>query len=253
MPTCSSSYTKPCLFTGLADRQNPGMSTTLTAISSMATRAVLAELAAAWRQRSGVALAIESVGGVDAARRVVAGEGFDLVFLAADAVDKLMAGGHLRAYSRTDLMVSPVAVAVRQGESAPDISTEQALRQAVLAAPTIGYSTGPSGVALLALFQRWGMDPSIKDRLRQAPAGMPVARLVAQGEVALGFQQLSELLAAPGITVLGPLPEAVQINTVFSGALGLAANPVPAAQDCLAYFCSAEAEAAKRRHGMTPA
>lgn len=229
------------------------MSATLTAISSMATRAVLAELAAAWQQHSGVALAIESVGGVDAARRVVAGEAFDLVFLAAEAIDKLMASGHLRAHSRTDLMVSAVAVAARQGTSVPDISSEQALRQAVLAAPTIGYSTGPSGVALLSLFQRWGICDALQGRLIQAPAGVPVARLVAQGEVALGFQQLSELLGAPGITVLGPLPEAVQINTVFSGALGLTDSPVPAAQDCLAAFCSAEAEAAKRRHGMTPA
>lgn len=217
----------------------------------MATRGVLTELAQAWQQRSGLALAIESVGGVDAARRVQAGEAFDLVFLAADAIDKLLAGGHLRAGSRVDLMVSSVAVAVAEGAAAPDIGSETALRQAVLAAPAIGYSTGPSGVALLALFQRWGMADALASRLVQAPAGVPVATLLARGEVALGFQQRSELLGAPGITVLGDLPAPVQINTVFSAGLGLGSGA--AASACLAFMASADANAAKRRHGMAPA
>ena len=125
---------------------------TLKAISSMATRQVLAELADAWQRRSGEIVAIESVGGVDAARRVQAGEPFDVVFLAADAIDKLAAAGRVVPGSKVDLFRSPVAVAVRAGSVHPDIASEAALRQAVLEAPSIGYSTGPSGVALVKLF-----------------------------------------------------------------------------------------------------
>src|SRR5262245_26749097 len=124
------------------------MTAMLKGISSMATRQVLADLAQAWEQRSGRPVAIESVGGVDAAKRVAAGEAFDFVVLAADAIDKLIAGGSVVPGSCVDLVDSGVSIAVRAGAARPDLSTEDALRRAVLAAPTVGYSTGPSGVAL---------------------------------------------------------------------------------------------------------
>lgn len=219
----------------------------------MATRALLAELAAAYEARSGTRILIESVGGVDAARRVEAGEAFDVVFLASDAIDKLAAAGKVPAGSRVDLVRSGVSVAVRAGAPLPDISTEEALRQAVLAAPTIGYSTGPSGTALLQLFERWGMAAQLQGRLRQARAGVPVGSMVAGGEVALGFQQLSELIHLEGIAIVGPLPPAVQILTVFSGAPVAASGQAAAVQALLAYMASPEATAAKHRQGMEPA
>src|SRR5438552_4064213 len=114
----------------------------LRGISSMATRQVLAELAADYEKKADCSVLVESVGGVDAAKRVQAGEPFDVVFLSADAVDKLIAAG--KAEGRVDLVRSGVAVAVKAGAAHPDISTESALKQAVLAAPTVGYSTGPS-------------------------------------------------------------------------------------------------------------
>ena len=101
----------------------------------MATRALLAELTAACAQRHRRAGAHQAVGGVDAARRVAAGEAFDVVVLASDAIDKLIAAGHLPAGSRVDLVRSPVAVAVRAGAPVPDISSAAALRATVLAAP----------------------------------------------------------------------------------------------------------------------
>ena len=195
------------------------MSAVLRGISSMATREVLAELAAAHGQRSGEPVQIESVGGVDAARRVQAGEPFDFVVLASDAIDKLAATGALLAGSKADLVRSPVAVAVREGAALPDLASEDALRRAVQAAATIGYSTGPSGTALLRLFERWGLAAELKPRLVQAPPGVPVGALVARGEVALGFQQLSELIHQDGIALAGVLPPPVAIITTFSGAV----------------------------------
>ena len=78
----------------------------------MATRQVLADLVAGFAQQSGTQAAIESVGGVDAAKRVAAGEAFDVVILASDAIDKLMAAGHLVHGSKVDWVHSGVAVAV---------------------------------------------------------------------------------------------------------------------------------------------
>jgi molybdate transport system substrate-binding protein len=219
----------------------------------MATRLLLNALAADYTAQTGQVVAIESVGGVDAARRVQAGEVFDAVFLASDAIDKLQTAGHLQSGSRLDLVHSGVAVAVQAGAAQPDISTEDAVRAAVLAAPTLSYSTGPSGVALAKLFERWGIADTIKDRIVQAPPGVPVGTLVARGEVALGFQQLSELIHVEGIRIVGPLPPAIQITTTFSAGVGSQSTQPEAVRALLAFMASPQAAVAKQREGMQPA
>ena len=219
----------------------------------MATRLLLAELAALYEARSGWALSLTSVGGVDAAKRVQAGETFDLVFLAADAIEKLAQSGHVLADSVVPLAISGVAVAVPEGAAVPDLSTEEAVKQAVLAAPVISYSTGPSGTALLALLARWGITDLLKDRLLQAPPGVPVGELVAQGKATLGFQQLSELMHISGITLAGALPASVAIDTTFCGAVAATSAHAQAAREALAFMVSADADDAKHRQGMRPA
>jgi len=224
----------------------------ITGISSMATRSVLAELARAFEVRSGSKVAIESVGGIDAAMRVQAGEALDVVVLARDAIDRLLEAGHLVPGTEVDLARSGVAVAVRSGAPRPDIRSEEALRHAVLKARTVGYSTGPSGVALRKVFERWGIADLLRDRIVTAPPGVPVGALVARGEVELGFQQLSELAHVVGIEVLGPLPAEIQIVTTFSAAVGARAHQHDAARALLAFMTSADAAEAKRREGMDP-
>ncbi len=228
--------------------------TTLRLISSMATKPLLADLAALYRaQAPGVEVQVESVGGVDAAKRVEAGEAFDGVVLASNAIDKLIASGHVLSGSRTDLVRSGVAVAVPAGTPVPDISTEAALKAAVLAAPTLGYSTGPSGVQLAKQFEAWGIAEQIAPRIVQAKPGVPVASLVAKGEVALGFQQLSEMLGVPGITLVGGLPKEVEIITTFSGSVAAACQQPDAMRALLAFWRSPACDALKRQHGMDPA
>jgi molybdate transport system substrate-binding protein len=225
----------------------------ITGISSMAMRQVLAELGDAYEQQSGRRVSIVSVGGVDAARRVGDGEAFDFVVLAAPAIEQLAAGGRVDPGSRTDLARSGVAIAVAAGAVRPDISTESAIRDAVLRARSIGYSTGPSGVYLVRLFERWGIADAIAPRIVQAPPGLPVATLMARGDVELGFQQLSELMHLPGIDVIGPLPPEIQVTTVFSAAVCTASKCSSAAKALLSFLASPDADAAKRRHGMEPA
>ncbi len=233
--------------------KNRGMTNPITGISSMATRLVLAELAEAYRARSGVVVAIESVGGVDAARRVQTGEALDVVILAADAIDKLIGSGHAVAGSRSDVVRSEVAIGVRAGASRPDVASEESLRRAVLTARTLGYSTGPSGTALLELFERWGVADALRERIVQVPAGVPVAQLVADGRVDLGFQQRSEMAGAPGVDVIGAMPPGCEIVTVFSAALCAASTQPDAVRTLLAFLQSPETADIKRRHGMEPA
>jgi molybdate transport system substrate-binding protein len=228
--------------------------TTLRLISSMATKPLLADLVALYKaQAPDVQVLVESVGGVDAAKRIQAGEAFDSVVLASDAIDKLIASGHVLAGSRVDLVQSGVAVAVPEGQPAPDISTEAALKGAVLAAPTLGYSTGPSGVQLAKQFEVWGIAEQIKDRIVQAKPGVPVGALIAQGEVALGFQQLSEMRGVKGITVLGPLPQAVQIITTFSGSVACSSHQADAVRALLGFWSSPACTPLKLQHGMSAA
>jgi len=219
----------------------------------MATRLLLSELCGAYQSQTGLAVAFESVGGVDAAKRVQAGEAFDIVALASDAIDKLIAAGRVDGSSKVDLVYSGVSVAVPAGAPAIAIDTEAAVRDAVLNAASISYSTGPSGVALVQLFERWGISAQIASKIVQAPPGVPVGSLVAKGEVALGFQQLSELIHLPGIQLLGPLPPAIQITTTFSAAVATTSQQPAAALAALAYFCSPQTAEAKRRQGMDPA
>ena len=229
------------------------MSSDIKGISSMATRQVLADLVLAYQASADVVVAIESVGGVDAAKRVLAGEAFDVVILASDAIAKLVSAGRVVEGSPVDLVHSGVAVAVRSGAPLPDIPSEDAMRQAVLAARTISYSTGPSGVALAQLFERWGIADEIKNRIVQAPPGVPVGALVARGDVDLGFQQLSELLHVPGITIVGPLPAAIQITTTFTAGLVAGSTQPDAVRAMLDFMRSPAAAEAKRRQGMEPA
>jgi molybdate transport system substrate-binding protein len=230
---------------------DPSSPHSLRGISSMATRQLLAELAHRYQHNGGTRVDFVSVGGVDAARRVAAGEPFDLVVLAADALDALIAAGHLRAASRRALADSAVAVAVPAGATLPDIGSEDALRRALLAARRIGYSTGPSGNALLRLFERWGLASTLADRLVQARAGVPVGSLIAGGEVDIGFQQHSELQGIDGITLLGGLPPGLEIVTCFAGAVAVGSAEAEAAQALLDFMTAPANAALKQRHGMT--
>lgn len=218
----------------------------------MATRQLLMELAAQFEAQSGLKVRLEAVGGVDAAKRVRAAEAFDLVVLASNVIDALIAEG-LIVGSRVDVVTSAIAIGVKAGIPHPDIGSAEALKRAVLASSTIGYSTGPSGTYLAGLFEKWGIGETVKDRIVIAPPGVPVAALVARGEIELGFQQLSELAGAPGVDVIGMLPPEIQSLTTFSGGVARSSEQREPAQRLLAFMASPEVADLKRRHGMDPA
>jgi molybdate transport system substrate-binding protein len=221
----------------------------LHVISSMATRQLLNELVADFSRASSTPIQAEAAGGVAVAGRVRAGERFDLVVLADDALQSLAAEGWVQA--PRIFADSSLAVAVPAGSPRPAIDTAEAFRAALTAAETIGYSTGPSGQALLQQLKDWGLHDALLPRLRQAPVGVPVAAMLASGEAGLGIQQRSELLGQPGIALLGSLPAGIDVRTRFSIALGRAA--APAAAGLRDFLCSGEATRTIVRHGMASA
>jgi molybdate transport system substrate-binding protein len=229
------------------------MSVFAVGISSMATRQILSELAAAYEEATGEVITIESVGGVDAAKRIRAGEAFDFAVLASDALQKLEADGHLVPGSIIEVAESPMAMAVRAGAPKSDPLDEAAVHNAMANAKAIGISTGPSGTHVQQLARDWGLEgEGVASHLVQAKPGVPVAKLLADGEVEVGFQQLSEMLGAPGIEIVGLLPESLQPGTVFAAALCKAAAHPDAARAFIEYLVSDETAETKRQHGMIP-
>lgn len=230
------------------------MVTTITGISSMATRQVLAELAARYGAATGQTVSIAAMGGVDAVKRVRAGDAIDLVILAADVIETLESEGHLVAGNSAAFVRSSMAMAVRAGASRPQIGSGEAVKAALMGARSIGYSTGPSGTHLLGVLKSWGLDPAAEPgRFVQAKPGIPVAKLIAGGEAAVGIQQLSEFLGEPGIDIVGILPPPVQTVTTFYIGIGARSAHVEEARAAVAYFNGPETIETKRRFGLEPA
>ena len=218
----------------------------------MATRRLLGEMIAQFEKTSPHRVALESVGGLDAAKRVRAGEPLDVVVLAREVIDDLIGAARIVQGSRVDVAVSAIGVAVRSGTRHPDISSADGVKAAVLAARRIGYSTGPSGQYLAKLFASWDPDGRLKDRITVAPVGVPVGSLVARGDIELAFQQLSEL-GGDGIDVVGQLPPDIQMMTTFSGGVARASAQPDAARALLAFMASPALTPIKREHGMDAA
>jgi molybdate transport system substrate-binding protein len=221
-------------------------------MSSSAMKAAFLELVPGFERATGHKVVTSWIPGVDLLRRVKDGETGDLVIMQAGSIDELIRLGRIAPGSRVDLAKSGVGVAVRAGATKPDISSAAALKRALLAAKSIAYSTGPSGVYLAGLCQRLGIADQLKPRIRQVK-GEPVGAVVARGEAEIGFQQVSELLPVPGIDFLGPLPADIQQITVFSAGLQVGARE-PAAARALVEFITAPAAAPViRKKGLEPA
>jgi molybdate transport system substrate-binding protein len=225
----------------------------IAGLSSMATRHLLADLARAYELYSGVSVEFRSMGGVEAAKLVRTGDPANVVVLASKVMESLEAEGHIAEGSIREFARSEIGIAVPAGSPRISVESEQAVRQAMLEARTIGYSTGPSGDHFMVLCKKWGLAESMGARAFQSPPGVPVATLVARGDADVGIQQLSELIGQPGIEVVGALPPEIQAVTIFSAGVSKNSAVLEAPRALVAYLTSSDAQDAKRRHGMEPA
>ena len=222
-------------------------------MSSNAMREALLELFPGFEQASGHKVVPRFVGGVDIMKRMAAGETCDLVIMSGPQIDQLIAQGTVASGSRVDLVRSGIGVAVRAGAPRPDIGTAEAVKRALLAAKSITYSSGPSGVYLANLFVRLGIADQLKPKIKQVPPGVPAGSLVASGEAEIGFQQISELMPVSGIDLIGPLPPEIQEITVFSGGIHVAAMQPDAAKALMQFITAPAAASIITRKGLDPA
>jgi len=191
-------------------------------------------------------------GTADMVKRLKGGETVDLVIVGSNSLDELINLGKIEPGSRVDFVKSGVGVAVRAGARKPNISSGDAVKQALLSASSIGYSSGPSGVYLDGLFQRMGIAEQLKSKLKQPPSGGSVGEMVARGEVEVGFQQVSELIHVSGIDFLGPLPPDIQQITVFSTGIHTGAMKPDAAKALVRFLTSPSAAMVIKKNGMEP-
>ncbi len=215
-------------------------------------REFYAELVSQFEKETGHKVSTVWAGTVDVNKRISGGETVDLVIMAGNSLDELTRLGKIVPGSRVDVAKSGIGLAVRAGTPRPDISSGEAVKQTLLAARSIAYSSGPSGVYLAGLVQRMGIADQIKQKMKQIPPGGAVGELVARGEAEIGLHQMSELLPVKGIDIVGPLPPDVQQITVFSAGLHAGASNPDAAKALVRFISAPSAAAVIKKHGMEP-
>lgn len=185
--------------------------------------------------------------------RLSRGEPIDVVIMVGSSLDDLIKQGKVAGDSKAILASSKIAVAIKSGTPAPDISTVEHLKQALLNARSIAYSDSASGVYLsTVLFPRLGIAEQIRNKARMIPAE-PVAKVVARGEAEIGFQQLSELIPEPGIQIVGLLPEEAQKVTLFSAGVVTDSKQPQAARALVQFLASPAASPTIKVTGLEPA
>ncbi|HYC17257.1 MAG TPA: substrate-binding domain-containing protein [Pseudolabrys sp.] len=221
-------------------------------LSTQATEGTYRELAPQFEMATGHKVTTIFSGTLDVQKRLAAGESYDMIIMAGPAIDAQIKAGKVVAGSRVDIAKSGVAVGVPKGAPKPDIGSVEALKKTLLAAKSIGYSTGPSGVYLISLFEKLGVADQVKDKLKQTPTGVFVGTIIANRDVEIGFQQVSELAEFPGVDYVGPLPAEVQQTTVFSSGIIVGGKEAEAAAALVQFLTSPEAGAAFKKRGMEP-
>jgi len=217
-----------------------------------ASKDTVSELIPAFEKASGHKVIATFDTGPAIRKRLAAGEIYDVVITTSTEIDAFLKDGKLAAGSRTDLMKTGIGVAVRAGAPRPDISSPEALKRALLAAKAIGRSAGTSAEYIPAMLAHLGIADQTVPRLKQPPPGQQVPDLLTRGEVDIGLQQASELIHAPGIAYLGPLPGDLQRVTVYAAGIPAAARHPEAARALVEVLTGPAAAPVIRHNGMDP-
>jgi molybdate transport system substrate-binding protein len=221
-------------------------------LSTQATEEAYKELVPQFEKASGHKVTTIFTGTLGVMKRLSDGESYDLLIMSRQSIDELAQSGKVVAGSRTDIAKSGVGVAVGKGKPKPDIRTVDALKKTLLAAKSIGYSTGPSGVYVITMFQKLGIADEIKSKLKQTPTGVFVGSIIAGGEAEIGFQQVSELSFFPGIDYVGPIPAEVQLITIFSAGIPTGTKQADVAKALVSFVTAPAAAAVFKKHALDP-
>ena len=221
-------------------------------LSTLGLMGAMRSLSSAFEAAHGVHVDADFAPTLALLKRLRAGEAADLVILTREGLDEMIAEGRVVAGTAADLARSYVGLAVRAGQTHPDIGNEAALRKTLLAARSVAYSRlGASGVYFAQLIVRMGIAAEINAKATIVEQGFTAERLVS-GEADLAVQQISELKQVDGIEVIGPVPHDLQTPAVFSAGCMANAKYAVAADRLLRYLASPEVVPVLRQSGLEP-
>lgn len=224
-------------------------------LSGSALEPVFPEIIRAFERQTEHRVVLDSDGAVGAmTARIEKGEIADVVIVSGAQIDRLEKLNRVVAGSRTDLARVGVGVFVRRGAPKPDIGTVDSFKRVMLAAKSIGYNDpaagAPVSIYLLDLFDRMGIGAEMKAKSVAFKIRTERFAPVARGEVEIGFNQISEILAAEGVDLVGPLPAAIQNNTQFSAGIVANGKQPAAAKTLIEFMSSAQSKAIMKSKGF---
>lgn len=212
------------------------MPSQLTLRSSNSARPVLDLLLPAFEKQSGHRIGLILDTAKNSLARIEAGERADVAVLLGKNIDKLADLNILIPASRQPFSRSTIGMAVLKGAPKPDISTVEAFKRTLLNAKSIAHTAhGPSGAYFPGLMQRLGIADAIKPKEVTRPGGY-IGVVVTAGEAQMAFQQIVELMAVPGLDVIGPIPRELQFDFDSKAAIFAESKQQAAARELLAFF-----------------
>ncbi len=221
-------------------------------LSTLGLMGAMRSLSSAYETATGVHIDADFAPTLALLKRLRDGEAADLVILTREGLDEMIGEGRVVSGNAADLARSFVGIAVRAGQAHPDIATESALRNTLLAARSVAYSRlGASGVYFARLIAQMGIAAEINAKATIVEQGFTAERLVS-GEADLAVQQISELKQVEGIEVIGPIPHDLQTPAVFSAGRMANAEHADAADRLLRYLASHEVVPVLRQSGLEP-
>ncbi len=212
----------------------PASAAEIKVISAGAVRSVIAGMIADYRTKSGDTFDF-TVGTTGQLRDIIAsGKPADLLITSAPLMASLEKTGKLTAGSRVDLGRVGIGVAIREGAPVPDFSTPAAFQKMLLDAKSVTYTApelgGTSGVHVLGLLKKFGIYDAIAKKAIHAKGGIDISQKVARGEAEIGITLISEIVPVKGARMAGPLPEALQLWTVYTSAIPMSSKEPAAAR-----------------------
>jgi len=223
----------------------------LKVLASNGVRAALEELAPAFERETGNKLVISFGLAAALKRQIESGEAFDLAILTSAGIEDLAKQGKVDAGSRTSIARSAVGIGVRKGAPRPDIGSSDAFKRTLLSAKSITWAKeGQSGIYFAALLEKIGLAEQLKSKIVPAATGAEVGKLVAAGKAELGVLLVNELMVAPGVDVVGPLPGDLQNYTVFHAAVGAGSKDSQAAKALIKFLTTPSAVAVFKAKGQ---
>jgi molybdate transport system substrate-binding protein len=225
---------------------------TVRVLSTLAVKGAFAELAQRFEAASGARIEADFAPTLALLDRLRRGEVPDVVILTREGLSEMLGEHRVAAASYVDIARSWVGIAVKAGRAHPDISTEAALRTALVGARAVTYSRiGASGILFAELIARLGIAHIVDAHAVVIPSGLTAERLLTD-EADLAVQQISELKQVAGVEIVGPIPRELQVPAVFSAGCMMATDNVVPAEQFLKFLRSPEAAAVLREAGLEP-